>query len=260
MERFFFLDDADRELVVTRRGAHNRLGFASQLVTVRFLGAFLSDPLDVPLVVLDYVAAQVGVGDPSCVKRYTEREKTRLEHQWEIAQVDGFVSFASAQESLVQWLDRRSWTTGDGPKALFFAAVAWLRERKVLLPAVTPLMRLVAEVRQAAETRLFDQLAGAVSAEQARLLESVLQVPEGQRRSQLDLWRRGERSTTGRGMVAALTRVSSIAGLGMRRVDVAVVPTRRVIELARRRRHRSWPGIRTGAGWRRCWRRCGGLR
>ncbi|KUL30853.1 hypothetical protein ADL15_23105 [Actinoplanes awajinensis subsp. mycoplanecinus] len=233
LEQFFFLDDADRDLIAKRRGDHNRLGFALQLVTVRWLGTFLTDPLDVPLVVLDYVATQVEVADPSCVKRYTEREKTRLEHQWEIAQVGGFVSFASAQESLVQWLDRQAWTTGDGPKALFVAAVAWLRTHKVLLPGVTPLVELVAEVRQAAETRLFDQLAGVVSVDQARLLESVLQVPEGQRRSQLDLWRRGERSTTGRGMVAALTRVASIAGLGMRRVDVTGVPTRRVIELAR---------------------------
>ncbi|WP_320068428.1 DUF4158 domain-containing protein [Micromonospora sp. RTGN7] len=80
LERFLFLDDADRELVATRRGDHNRLGFVLQLVTVRFLGTFLPDPLDVPLVVLDYVAAQVGAADSSCVKRYTEREKTRLEH------------------------------------------------------------------------------------------------------------------------------------------------------------------------------------
>ncbi len=160
LERFFFLEDVDRDLVAKRRGDHNRVGFALQLVTVRWLGTFLADPLDVPLVVLDYVAAQVEVADPSCVKRYTEREKTRLEHQWEIAQVGGFVSFASAQESLVQWLDRRAWTTGDGPKALFVAAVGWLREGKVLLPGVTSLVELVAGARQAAETRLFDQLAG----------------------------------------------------------------------------------------------------
>jgi hypothetical protein len=36
-----------------------------QLVTVRHVGTFLTDPLDVPLVVLDYVAAQVQVVDPS---------------------------------------------------------------------------------------------------------------------------------------------------------------------------------------------------
>jgi hypothetical protein len=100
LERFFFLDDADRDLVAKRRGDQNRLGFALQLVTVRWLGTFLTDPLDVPVVVLDYVAAQVEVADPSCVKRYTEREKTRLEHQWEIAQVGGFVSGEEAQRVL----------------------------------------------------------------------------------------------------------------------------------------------------------------
>jgi hypothetical protein len=56
------------------------LGFALQLVTVRYLGCFLADPLAVPTEVVDVVAAQLEISDPSCVKRYTEREKTRLDH------------------------------------------------------------------------------------------------------------------------------------------------------------------------------------
>jgi hypothetical protein len=81
LDRMFFLDDADRALIARRRGDHTRLGFALQLTTVRYLGTFLSDPLEVPAVVLDRLAGQLQIADPSCVKRYTERRTTPFEHR-----------------------------------------------------------------------------------------------------------------------------------------------------------------------------------
>ncbi|WP_354191000.1 Tn3 family transposase [Arthrobacter sp. UYCu712] len=237
LERFFFLDDADLDLVAQRRGDRNRLGFSLQLVTVRHLGTFLEDPLDVPTTVVDYVAGQVGVADPSCVKGYLERRPTRFEHQAEIAEVYGYVSYASAEAELIDWLDGQAWTTGDQPGPLFYAAVGWLRARRVLLPGVTTLRDEVASVRKKAETRLYAALARAVTGGQALELEKLLQVPERSRWSQLEMWRKAGKNTTGRGMVMALNRVSEIAGLHLGEVDVAGVPKRRLIALAKEGRN-----------------------
>lgn len=139
LEGLFFLDDFDRDLVARRRGDENRIGFGLQVATVRALGTFLADPLEVPTEAVDYIAGQVGAADPSAAKGYLRREKTRFEHQWEIARAYGYSDFAGAEPDLVRWIDDRAWTTGDGPKAIFDATVGWLRERKVLLPAVSTL-------------------------------------------------------------------------------------------------------------------------
>ena len=120
LDRVFFLDDADRELVGRRRGEHNRLGFALHLTTVRWLGVFLPDPTDVPVVVLGYVARQLEVEDPSCVgRRYLERRRTRFEHVEEIKLVCRLREFAQARSEFEEWTAARAWMTmGEGARDL----------------------------------------------------------------------------------------------------------------------------------------------
>ncbi len=233
LDRFFLLDDKARGLIEPKRLPHTRLGFAVQLTTLLFLGTFVPDPTDVPTAVVDYLAAQLGIEDPSCVKTYRVREMTRLEHAREIRAAYGFGEFTDAEQELVRWVDDRAWTTGDGPKALFDGAVAWLRERRVLLPGVSTLARLVARVRDAAMQRLWDTVAGSLSAAQAHALELLLEVGEGARTSDLERLRRGSTRVSGRAMAAALDRVSEITAFGLGQVDLGAVPRRRVVELAR---------------------------
>ncbi|MFF4693031.1 hypothetical protein ACFY14_41960 [Streptomyces sp. NPDC001307] len=62
---------------------------------------------------------------------------------------------------------------------MFDAAAGWLRERRVLLPGVTALARLVAAVREAANQRLWDTLYGLLSTGQRAVLDSLLTVAPG---------------------------------------------------------------------------------
>ncbi|MFQ6329849.1 Tn3 family transposase [Nocardia sp. CWNU-33] len=123
---------------------------------------------------------------------------------------------------------------GDGPKAIFEGAVAWCRARKVLLPGVTTLEKLVAAGRESAEQRLWAQLAGQVPASSAGVLLGLLEVPAGtkQRSSELDRLRKGVFRASSRGMLAALERVGDLAVAGSAGVDVSAVPPRRLLGLA----------------------------
>jgi Domain of unknown function (DUF4158) len=69
-------------------------GLALQMCTVRYVGRFLvDDPLDVLWSVVEHLAAQLRIEDPSVVKRYTERAKTAYEHAWEIRDAYGYHPF-----------------------------------------------------------------------------------------------------------------------------------------------------------------------
>jgi len=94
LDRYFHLDTAARDLVDVRRGEHNRLGFAVQLGTVRFLGTFLPDPADVPWSVAAHVAEQLGIADPGVLKKYAARDGTNRLHAGEIQQAYGYRDFA----------------------------------------------------------------------------------------------------------------------------------------------------------------------
>lgn len=206
-----------------------------QLGTLRYLGTFLDDPVAVPGSVVDFVATQLGIVGGSVLRSYAERSKTPYEHRWEIVQTYGYrrLSVSETAADFRSFLAARAWTRAERPTQLFDQGVAWLRAERVLLPGVSVLARLVAEVRGEAGGRLYSVLAGRVPAELGRGLDGLLTVPADSRSSGLERLRRAPTRASGPEMVRALERAAEITGLGAGGVDLSQIPAGRVQVLAR---------------------------
>jgi TnpA family transposase len=238
LARYFYLSDADRSVVDERRTPRGRLGFAVQLGTVRFLGTFLSDLTEVPPVVVRTVGTSLGISDAEAVfARYLGRDETRREHAAEIQDRYGYRPLTDPLESfrLTRWLYARAWLASERPSVLFDLATARLVERKVLLPGVTTLARLVARVRGRAADRLYGALARLPTNEQRAQLEALLDIPEGDRVSRLERLRRAPVRVSSPALVEALDRVERTRALGDLGASLGAsgVPTARREALAR---------------------------
>jgi len=238
LDRYFHFDDRDQQLINRRRTDHTRLGLALQLGTVRFLGTFLPDPTDVPAQVATYVAHQLGLRDAASLARYHSRD-THWDHATEIQREYGYQDFQNPGEifCLVRWLYTRAWLSAERPSVLFDLATARLVERKVLLPGVTVLERLVARVRDRAAIRLWHLLAQLPTVAQQEKLEALLEVPDGARSSHLDRLRRAPSRISGPALVTALHRLDEIREIGIGNLSFDHIPPNRLRALARWRLH-----------------------
>jgi TnpA family transposase len=234
LERYFHLDEKDHDLIARCRSDHTRLGFAVQLATVRFLGTFLPNPAEVPPGVVAYLARQLGITETEGLRRYATGEK-RWDHAAEIRRHYGYRDFHDGTEAvaLTRWLANRAWISAERPGVLFDLATARLIDRKVLLPGVTVLARLVAQVRDKAASRLWRTLARTLKPRQAARLETLLVADERSRQSPLERLRRAPTRVSVAGLVEALERLQEIRALGVSHIDLSAVPPVRVQVLAR---------------------------
>ena len=226
LARHFHLDDADPELATAKRWDHMRLGFAVQLGTVRFLGTFLDDPVDVPVGVTGDLARQLEIADPACLVLYREG-RVRWQHAREIRAgfgyrefTDPFFRFPPDPLALRPVLD------GHGSAK----RVVLPRE---LLPGASALERLVARIRARAARRLWRTFARDVSCEQRAQLDAMLVAGESGRPSPLDRLRDGPYLRSGAELSRAVGRLDEVRALTLGLPTIDHVPPGRVTALAR---------------------------
>ena len=207
---FCFSDD-DQRVIARRRGGANRLGFAVQLGTVRYLGRFLENPAAVPAQVVGWTAREISVSASVDLAAYGEGE-WRWSHQAEIRRVYGYRPFSSedVEPELVEWLRARAWVTAESSRPLFARATELLTGRRILLPGWSTLWRLVGAARESADERGWNMLAATLTDEQRERLERLLHVTAGHRVTDLERLRMAPVEPTIKGLIAALERLQEL--------------------------------------------------
>lgn len=215
--RYFYLDATDLGYIAQRRGAQNKLGFALQITTVRFLGTFLTDMSQVPIGAQDFVAKQLSISDLSVAEEYAQRETTLREHKAIIRRDYGYHDFGSAPWGfrLSRYLYTRAWISNERPSLMFDYATAWLIRNKVLLPGATTLTRLISTIRERADAKLWKSLASLASDQQKLDLESLLHVPEDMQTSRFDNFRKGPVRASSPAFIRALARYRELRAFGI---------------------------------------------
>ena len=235
LARYFHLDEADLAVISDRRGDQNRLGFALQLTAVRFLGAFLPELTLAPASVQMFVARQLSIKDISVLAHYAQREPTKREHTALIRAQYGYHDFSEPPWPfrLSRVLYSRAWISNERPSLMFDFATAWLIRHKVLLPGVTTLTRLIAEIRERAANRLWLRLAALPTEGQKTKLETLFQVPDGMRTSRFDRYRKGPVTISAPAFNEAVARYKDLQDFGMQELDFSRIPPVRLKNLAR---------------------------
>ncbi|WP_197260400.1 DUF4158 domain-containing protein, partial [Bacillus thuringiensis] len=234
LNKYFWFDDRDRYIISQMRGSHNQLGFAIQLGTVRFLGTFLSRPINVPKNVSLYVSEQLNINS-NVLSLYTN-ERTTRNHAQEIKRIYNYKDFTEQPHHwrLLRWLYTRAWVSAERPSVLFDLATAKCIENKILLPGVTVMERLIAQIRDRANTRLWRKLASLPNHPQREMLENLLLSDSTtNKKSNLDVLRKPPVRITVTGLLKAIERYENFCEIGSIEWSTAGIPMGRILALAR---------------------------
>lgn len=235
LSRYFHLDEADLELIARRRGNQNRLGFALQLTSVRFLGAFVVDPMLIPDNVQKFIALQLSIEDITLLADYAKRTTTKREHTAIIRKTFGYCEFHEStwKFRLSRMLYNRAWINNEKPSIMFDFATDWLVKNKILLPGATTLSRLISEIRERAKKLLYKRLYSIPTIKQKHQLETLFQQVEGLRFTNFEQYRKGSTTISGPAFNVAVDRYIKLKFFDLQNTNFHNIPSSRLKSLAR---------------------------
>lgn len=240
LTRYFYLEGTELATIRQMRGNANKLGFATLLCGVRFTGRFVTQGSDIPEVIFSFLADQLDVSLPENLSGYfNSTSPTYKRHTALIRDRFGYRDFHRAPDAVLGVTRRLysfCWSGDDKPIRLIEWACDWLISNKVLLPGVTTLERLVGRTRDRAQNRLLRRLVEALTDEQRRLIDALLE-QNSDSLGELELLRARPLKRRQSDFLQHLDRLDVLRTAGLSMTPPKGVPATHLERLARVARH-----------------------
>lgn len=228
---FFTLSQVDAQQIPAHASAVNRLGFALQLLLLRFLGFHLPDLTLVPEIVIEFVASQIEVESVQ-VKSYGTREQTRSDHQRQIEKYLGYRSAAPEDFQVVtDWLTARA-LEHDRPILLLQLLCEYIQGERIVRPGLTILEKIVGAAREKAEQEIHRVMKPLLDEFRVKELNKLLQPPEPNRPSPLAWLRDSATSNTPRTILETLAKLDRLRQWEVGTWDLSILNPNRRKQLA----------------------------
>lgn len=172
------LESDDILFISDRRGLHNKLGIAYQLIFIKLLH---TPPSQKPFEVIDeiviYASIQLSI-DASLIDEYRKNRKKIYDHQKAIFSYLRVITFDDEWQTKLEEFILSLALQYDSISLLRIKAVEYLKSIKVLLPADDTIFRIIRKIRSKARNDMFDNIQQNISADTACALDKMLFVED----------------------------------------------------------------------------------
>ena len=230
--RFYTFNESDIALIRQRRGDANRLGFAVQMALLRYPGYTLASDTEPPGPIIEWVARQVRA-DASAWAKYGGRDETRREHSQELRAYLGLSTFGQSDfKFLVQTLADLAMQTDKGV-LLAEQALETLRQRQIILPALTVIERACKEAVTRANRRIYKALTEPLKRQHRQRLDNLLTPKPESNTTWLTWLRQSPVKPNSRHILAHIERLKAFQALDLPEGIGHSVHQNRLLKIAR---------------------------
>lgn len=230
--KHYTLSNEDLGHIRQRRRAHNRFGFALQLCVLRYPGRVLAPGELIPMEVVEFIGAQLGLHADDLVD-YASREETRHEHLAELRALYGFRTFSGrGARELKEWLLQEA-EMAISNEDIARRLVTKCQHTRTVLPAISTIERLCATALVYAERRVETRIAAQLCVPTREQLLALLEDKVDDRVTRFVWLRQFEPGSNSSAANRLLDRLEYLQRIDLPENVLSSIPAHRVTRLRR---------------------------